>query len=81
MADRVKVGTQKQFYKKGKLQEDRLELLKSLDFDFSIKPRDRTTRKVTRAGNKPFLDEDEWEKCFSELEDYKPTAAAGTHAH
>ena len=64
------IGTQKQSYKKGKLSEDKIELLNKIDFDFVCKPRDRQ-KKVLRSGEKPFLDTDEWEKLFGELVEWK----------
>lgn len=65
------IGTQKQAYKKGKLAEDRVALMKEIDFDFSAKSRDRTPKKGTRGGNKPFLDPEEWERLVGKLEEYK----------
>lgn len=67
------IGTQKQARKKGKLSEERIALLNEVDFDFTVKPRDRTGGKktTTRAGNKPFLDPEEFEKMMGQLEEYK----------
>lgn len=65
------IGTQKQTYKKGKMPEDRINLLTQIGFDFSAKGRDRPPRKGTRGGNRPFLDPEEWDRLFLELEEYK----------
>ena len=45
--------------------------MKEIDFDFSAKSRDRTPKKGTRGGNKPFLDPEEWERLVGKLEEYK----------
>lgn len=66
------IGTQRQSFKKGKLSDEKVSLLNEIDFDFTIKPRDPSTyKKATRNGQKPFLDPDEWEKLFHELEAWK----------
>ena len=63
------IGTQKQSYKKGKLSEDRVALLNEIEFDFKVVPRGE--RKVTRGGNRPFLEGAEWEKMYQELVEFK----------
>ena len=65
------IGTQRQSYKQGKLSDERFAQLQKLEFDFAVKPRDRTKKNVTRHGNKPFLDTEEWEKLFGELVEWK----------
>lgn len=67
------MGTQKQSYKNGKLREDRVKLLEDIDFDFSVKPRDRNSLKKSfkKKGDKPFLDPEEFDKLYGQLEEYK----------
>lgn len=65
------LGTQKQSFKKGKLAEDKVALLKEIDFNFNAKARDRAFNKGTRSGHKPFLDPEEFDKIIAQLNDYK----------
>ena len=67
---RFALSSRKKIILSGKLSEDKVELLNEIGFSFACKPRDRF-KKVTRTGNKPFLDDEEWEVLFQDLVDYK----------
>ncbi|KAL7547342.1 hypothetical protein ACHAWF_010660 [Thalassiosira exigua] len=64
------IGTQKQTYKKGKMTEDKIALLKEIDFDFAMKERAKAPKKGWKR-NTPFLDPAEFEKLIKQLADYK----------
>ena len=64
------LGTQRQTFKKGKMSDERIALLNDLDFNFSSKPRNRTS-KPSKDGKKPFLEESEWLKMYEEMKEVK----------
>jgi len=73
------LGTQRSTFKKGKMSDERIALLKELDFNFSTKPRTRNTATL-KDGKKPFLDESEWQKMYKEMEVVKEkTGKADAH--
>jgi hypothetical protein len=66
------IGTQRAYYKKNKLSEERIGLLNAIGFDFSPEP--ATTgekRKETPKAGKGFLNPKEFDHYYQKLVEYK----------